>query len=594
MSFLNFDVRQSKGLVYSQNSKDCKNVLLIDNTVNDAQLFSASVNSSTMPITYSYNSTKTELLALLKSNFTAIDRIAICFTSGFGTSKIFLDNKSFFDSENIDFLVSLIKELGVKNIDFLGCNTLKYSNWKEYYKGLTTETQVIVGASNDKTGNIKYGGDWIMENSSENIETVYFSKSIIYYSYLLDTNIPWATGFDGPVGLAIYEGYMYVANTGISSPGTTISKINLANGNIVDASWATGLDGPVGLAIYEGYMYVANAGGFDPGTTISKINMENGDILDAIWATGLNGPVGLTIYEGCMYVSNYGIFNPGTTISKINLENGDIIEANWATGLNAPVALAIYEGYMYVSNYGFSDAGTTISKINLADGNIIEASWANGLNGPFGLAIYEGYMYVANTGILNPGTTISKINLANGDVVNPSWATGLNRPVALIIYGQYIYVTALDSNIYRFLLLPIAPICFPKGTPIRTDQGLIPIDKIDTAIHSINNKRIVSITQTTTNESYLVCFEKHSLGYNYPSQRTIMSQQHKVFFGGKMIPAYTFIRLFNNIKKVKYNGELLYNVLMDKHNKMKVNNLLCETLHPDHKVAKLYANKTIQ
>ena len=150
-----------------------------------------------------------------------------------------------------------------------------------------------------------------------------------------------------------------------------------------------------------------------------------------------------------------------------------------------------------------------------------------------------------------------------------------------------------SGEICRFLLNPIAPICFPKGTPIKTDQGIIHIDKIDTSIHSINNARIVSITQTITYESYLVCFEPHSLGYNYPSHRTIMSKQHKVFFRGSMIPAHIFIGLFNNIYRIKYNGELLYNVLMNTHSTMKVNNLLCETLDPNHIIAKLYANKTI-
>ena len=56
-----------------------------------------------------------------------------------------------------------------------------------YYTILTKETGVIVGASNYKTGNIKYGGDWVMENTSQNIELTYFTKSIEYYRYLLDS-----------------------------------------------------------------------------------------------------------------------------------------------------------------------------------------------------------------------------------------------------------------------------------------------------------------------------------------------------------------------------------------------------------------------
>lgn len=52
------------------------------------------------------------------------------------------------------------------------------------------DTNVIVGASNDITGNIKYGGDWILENTSEDVETIYFTQNINYYEYLLD-NATW-------------------------------------------------------------------------------------------------------------------------------------------------------------------------------------------------------------------------------------------------------------------------------------------------------------------------------------------------------------------------------------------------------------------
>jgi hypothetical protein len=43
------------------------------------------------------------------------------------------------------------------------------------------------------------------------------------------------------------------------------------------------------------------------------------------------------------------------------------------------------------------------------------------------------------------------------------------------------------------------------------------------------------------------------------------------------------------IYKVKYNGTLLYNILLqDKHDKMIVNNLICETLDPKNGIARMY------
>jgi ornithine carbamoyltransferase len=55
---------------------------------------------------------------------------------------------------------------------------------------------------------------------------------------------------------------------------------------------------------------------------------------------------------------------------------------------------------------------------------------------------------------------------------------------------------------------------------------------------------------------------------------------------------YTSIKgKFENVIKVKYTGEILYNVLMEEYSQMRVNNLICETLHPNNIIAKLYTKK---
>jgi len=63
-----------------------------------------------------------------------------------------------------------------------------------------------------------------------------------------------------------------------------------------------------------------------------------------------------------------------------------------------------------------------------------------------------------------------------------------------------------------------------------------------------------------------------------------MSKHHKIYYKGKMIEAYRF----KNAKKVKYDGQILYNILMNDYEKININNLICETLHPKNNVAKLY------
>ena len=54
---------------------------------------------------------------------------------------------------------------------------------------------------------------------------------------------------------------------------------------------------------------------------------------------------------------------------------------------------------------------------------------------------------------------------------------------------------------------------------------------------------------------------------------------------------YKFMNISSDVKKYKYNGEILYNVLMEEHETMNVNNLICETLHKDNIIAKLYRSR---
>jgi len=73
-----------------------------------------------------------------------------------------------------------------------------------------------------------------------------------------------------------------------------------------------------------------------------------------------------------------------------------------------------------------------------------------------------------------------------------------------------------------------------------------------------------------------------------------MSKHHKVCYDGRMVEAYKFCEDFQHVYKIKYNGEVLYNVLLEEHSTIRVNNMVCETLHPKNIVAKLYNNNSDQ
>jgi hypothetical protein len=133
-------------------------------------------------------------------------------------------------------------------------------------------------------------------------------------------------------------------------------------------------------------------------------------------------------------------------------------------------------------------------------------------------------------------------------------------------------------------------ICFPAGTPVQTDQGIVNIEKLDKFKHTIQGERILHVTKTVTIDPYLIYFNKHSICKNSPMKTTIMTKDHKIMFEGKMVPSYRLLDYSSEIKKVKYSGEVLYNVLLHTHGIIHVNGLLCETLDPENIIAKLYTH----
>ena len=97
-------------------------------------------------------------------------------------------------SPNTQLLIDTIKKFNVKHMDFLACNSLNYSNWRSFYDLLDKQTSVIVGASNDKTGNLNYGGDWVMENTNENVVNTYFNSNIQNYTSTLASTLAYSGG----------------------------------------------------------------------------------------------------------------------------------------------------------------------------------------------------------------------------------------------------------------------------------------------------------------------------------------------------------------------------------------------------------------
>jgi hypothetical protein len=226
-----------------------ENILFIDS---DCLNFIEYANDKSFCI--SYSSKKTEVGALLDDLYTkhpSINRIA--FISHFTESPMFLDGEPLFTeedvaddppasySDNMNFINYKIIRENIKNVDFLACNTLQSMKWKKFYSNIQEKSLTLkMGASNNSTGNLMYGGDWLMEsNNSEDIKFTYFNNKVDNYAGLLSsisifTDVSGNTyHFEGYEANNITLKYIILRNstTEITIPNTLVpGEVGRANG----------------------------------------------------------------------------------------------------------------------------------------------------------------------------------------------------------------------------------------------------------------------------------------------------------------------------------------------------------------------------
>jgi hypothetical protein len=122
---------------------------------------------------------------------------------------------------------------------------------------------------------------------------------------------------------------------------------------------------------------------------------------------------------------------------------------------------------------------------------------------------------------------------------------------------------------------------------IYSDQGAIEIQALIPHVHTIYGQPIQAITATYYNESQIIRIEPHALGPQYPNETTYISKLHKIFYQGRMIPAFRFMNL-PGFSWVPYDGEKLYNVLLYREGRMNVNGMICETLDPRNSISSMF------
>ena len=150
--------------------------------------------------------------------------------------------------------------------------------------------------------------------------------------------------------------------------------------------------------------------------------------------------------------------------------------------------------------------------------------------------------------------------------------------------GNMIAGTANCSVTFTLCLraqFPSSNICFIGSTPVLTDQGFMRIDHLNNT-HTINGLRITAITKTVSTDNTLVRINKDAIAPNIPNRDTTMSLLHKILYNDAM----TCAKYVKEGEHIPYNGELLYNILLEWPSLIIINNLAVETLDPKNSIAR--------
>ena len=270
-----------------------------------------------------------------------------------------------------------------------------------------------------------------------------------------------------------------------------------------------------------------------------------------------------------------------------SIGNGAFYLASSLTSIIIPASVTS------IGNYAFSGA-SSLSSVTFEENSQLTSIGDEAFLGASSLTtitIPESVNSIVSNAFLESG--LSTVYIADGQEIN---GTSITSPST----GTVTFFGATNVNIYQVGNEPepqlgssvsVVPICFPGGTPVMTNKGEVAIEKLNPDIHKICGKKIVAITEAKPLFKYIIRIEKNALGKNVPNRRTEISKDHEVFYKGKMIRSEELVEKCEGVYRIKYEGETLYNVLMEKHDMMMINNLICETLHPSNIMAKLCRGK---
>lgn len=170
-----------------------KNLVFIDSSIIDVEYLFNGFNSNNDIVKYTNSTTYVEIKTAL-DGFNEASYKYLTFVFSYNTFTYFVENDLFFDNtENYEnnvfnFIKETVDKYSINNVDFLACNLLSDNFWIHYLSYLQNTLNVTIRASENNTGNLKDGGDWVLETTQENVKALYFNENINDWTHLLDLN----------------------------------------------------------------------------------------------------------------------------------------------------------------------------------------------------------------------------------------------------------------------------------------------------------------------------------------------------------------------------------------------------------------------
>jgi hypothetical protein len=529
-------------LEYKEITSGIKNILLIDDTVYQNEILFDSVNSDTLAIKYNYNSDKNELEKLLTDNFEFINRIGFVFDDSLMKSKQFMNTELFFTpddltetqteySNNLKFIIGIIKKFNITNLDYLVCGGLKHDNWVKYFSILNKESGVIIGASNDETGNLKYRGDWILESTNEDIANIYWDSKISNYTSTLATSTisTSTTIFNADV-----SGYTWpiTINGGTSGSPIVITfgddiTLNSSSKYFIIGSQYIRLDGGNKTILINGVVnypgLVLNGTEFSS-NGYSNITIENINVSTSSGSTieqgkgwicwnyfgkaSSNNQIKNCSSSGAISgIASGGIFGKNSSGSATNCYSSGVISGNFSGGIfssessgntvNCYSSGAI-SGDFSGGIYGPNSLG---SAVNCYSSGAISGLFSGGINGPNSSGSTVN-CYIANNSWSDVSASSNLTGIptydSSGSLVNPVGTTWIdiapsNRttPWLFSTFGFTPYTSTLTTTFTQTIIQSKS-----------TNSALVPIGHTYSIV-SINNSLPSNFPSITINSSGL-------------------------------------------------------------------------------------------